>query len=147
MGVAEVIALLQWFNEAVMRPTAVVLDIAVRSVRALYFGFRAGAVEAGADVSLAFIISGFIVIGLLLGLLRISALAARKFRMKNPGPNTIFAGSVLFWLGCAVGIYFLGVTFYALAQPNLPLEIVGYLVGTAALYPAVGRVIRYVLGR
>lgn len=141
------IALLQWFNEAVLRPTAVLLDFAVRSVRALFFGFRAAAVEAGVNFSLSSIISGFIVTGLLLALLWISAQAGRRFRLKNPGPVAIWAGAVLFWLGCAIGIYFFGVTFYVLAQPNPSLEIVGFLVGTVVLYPAAGRGIRYVLGR
>lgn len=141
------IALLQWFNEAVLRPTAVVLDVAVRSVRALYFGFRAAIVAMGADLSVASIISGFIVTGLLLGLLWVSALAVRKFRVKSPTSNAILVGTVLFWLGCAIGVYFLGVTFYALSQPNLPLEVIGYLAGTTILYPIAGRLIRYVLGR
>lgn len=142
------IALLQWFNEAVLRPTAVVLNFAQRLVRALYFGFRAAAVEAGVNFSLSSIISGFIVAGLLLALLWISTMAVRKFRMKSPGPIAIHVGTALFWLGCAIGIYFLGVTFYVLAQsPNPPLELVGFLVGTVVLYPAVGLLIRYVLGR
>src|SRR6266699_4761298 len=104
--------LLQWFNEAILRPTAVVLDIAVRTPRALYFGFRAVAVEAGARLPLASMVSGFIVIGLLIGLLWIIASAARKFRMKNPSTAAIRVGAVLFWLGCFIGIYFIGLTFY-----------------------------------
>jgi hypothetical protein len=43
------IFLLQWFNEAILGPTAVVLDLAMRSLRALFFGFRAVAVEMGAE--------------------------------------------------------------------------------------------------
>jgi hypothetical protein len=58
------IALLQWFNEAILMPTAVELNVAARLVRAFYFGFRAGAVEAGASLTLSSIISGFIVTGL-----------------------------------------------------------------------------------
>jgi hypothetical protein len=139
--------LLRWFNEAILRPTAVVLDVAVRTVRGLYFGFRAAAVEAGAGLPLASIISGFIVIGLLLGLLWIIARAARKFRMKSPSPASIRLGTVLFWLGCAIGIYFLGLTFYILALPYPPLGLVGFSAGTAVLYPAAGRGIRYLLGR
>jgi hypothetical protein len=99
------IALLQWFNEAFLSPAAVVLDVAMRLVRALYFGFRAVGVEAGAGFTLSSILSGFIVTGLLLGLFWISALAVRKFRVKNPGPVVIWAGTILFWLGCAIGVY------------------------------------------
>jgi hypothetical protein len=118
-----------------------------RLVRALYFGFRAGAVEAGASFTLSSIISGFIVTLLLLVLLWIGALVGRKLRMKNPGPGALRAGTVIFWLGCAIGIYFLGVTFYLLAQsPGPSLELIGFLVGTVILYPAVGRGIRYLLG-
>ena len=141
------IILLQWFNEAVLRPTAVVLDLALRSVRGLYFGLRAGAVEVGADISLSSIISGFIVVALLLDLLWISALVISSFRIKSPGPVAIWAGAVLFWLGCAIGIDFLGLTFYVLMQPKPRWEILGYLVGTAVVYPAAGRGIQYVLGR
>jgi hypothetical protein len=142
------IALLQWFNEAILMPTAVVLNIAARLVRAFYFGFRAGAVEAGASLTLSSIISGFIVTGLLLALLWIGTRVVRRYRMKNPGPVAIRIGTVAFWLGCAIGIYFLGVTFYLLAQSsNPPSELLGFLVGTILLYPALGRLIRYVLGR
>lgn len=111
------------------------------------FGFRAAAVEAGAGLTLASIISGFIVTGLLLGLLWIIARAARKFRMKTPHPASIRAGAILFWLGCVIGIYFMGLTFYILALPNHPLDAVGFSAGTAVLYPAAGRAIRYLLGR
>lgn len=141
------IALLQWISEAMLRPTVVVLDVAVRSVRALYDGFDAVAVELGVDPSISSIISGYIVAGLLVALLWISTVIIRKFRIKNPGPNAILAGTVLFWLGCAIATYFLGVTFYVLAQSDVPLVIIGYLVGTVILYPAAGRLIRYVLGR
>jgi hypothetical protein len=146
-GVTAVITLLQWFNETVLRPPAVIVDVAIRSVRALYFGFRAGAVEAGADLSVASIISGFIVGGLLFALLWISALALRKFRIKTPGSAAILAGTVLFLIGCVLGMYFLGVTFYVLAQPDPPLSVLVLLVEAAILYPASGRIFRYVLGR
>jgi hypothetical protein len=140
------IALLQWFNEAVLRPTAVVLDVSVRTPRALYFGFRAAAVELGANPALASIISGFIVTGLILSLLWTIVRIARRLRNKSPGPASIRAGAILSWLGLAMGIYFLGVTFYIIAFPSIPFEVVGFSVGTAIFYPAAGRGIRYLLG-
>jgi hypothetical protein len=142
------IYLLQLFNAAVLRPTAVVLDVALRLPRALYFGFRAGAVEAGLDLVPASIMSGFAVAALLLALLWICRALARHTRIRNPGPIVTRLGNILFWLGCVVGVYFFGMFFFVLAQPgDRPAQLLGFIVGTAILWPAIGWLVGYLLGR
>ena len=141
------IYLFRWFNEAILRPTAIFLELLIRVPRALAGGFRAAIMEMGAPNSLASVISGFIVAGMLLGLLWLAVKAVRKFRMKSPSPKVLLAGTVLFWIGCTIGLYFLGLSFYVLAQPDMPGKVLYYLIGTAVFYPALGRLCRYILGR
>jgi hypothetical protein len=143
------IYLLQLFNEAVLRSTAIVLDVAVvRLPRALYFGFRAGAVEAGLDFTLASIISGFAVAGLVLVLLWLCRTLVRRIRIKNPGPLEMRLGNILFAVGCLMGIYFFGVLLFVVAQPiELSGRDLGFIAGTAFLWPAIGWLVGYLLGR
>jgi hypothetical protein len=143
------IYLLQLFNEAIIQPTAVVLDVAlVRSPRALYFGFRAGAVEAGLDPALASILSGFAVLGLVLVLLRVCRALIRRTRIKNPGPLAMRLGNISFAVGCLMGVYFFGVFLFIIAQPiELLVRMLGFIAGTAILWPAIGWLVGYLLGR
>lgn len=141
------IYLFRWFNEAVLGPTAIFLDLLIRVPRALAGGLRAAIMQMGAPNSLASVISGFIVAGLLLGLLWLAVKAVRKFRVKSPSQKVLLAGTALFWMGCVIGIYFSGLSFYALAQPDMSGELLYFLIGTAVFYPALGRLCRYILGR
>ncbi len=113
------IYLLQLFNEAVLRPTAVLLDVAVRLPRALYFGFRAGAVEAGLDRTPASIMAGFAVAGVVLAFLWVCRALVRRTRIRHPGPLTMRLGNILFWIGCLMGVYFFGVFLFIIAQLSL----------------------------
>lgn len=99
--------LAQSFNEATLRPAAVLLDVLLlRLPRALYFGFRAAVVEAtGASAELASIVSGFLAAAVLLLLFLICRTVARRLRLKNHGFIAARAGAVLFWFGVAIGIY------------------------------------------
>jgi hypothetical protein len=56
-------------------------------------------------------------------------------------------GTVTFWVGCAIGVYFLCLTFYVLGQSDIPGKVLYFFAGTAAFYPALGRLIRFILGR
>jgi hypothetical protein len=143
------IYLLQLFNEAIMRPTAVVLDVAfVRLPRALYFGFRAGAVEAGLDITLASIMSGFVVFGFVLALLWGCRALVRRTRIKNPGPLAMRLGNISFAVGCLMGVYFFGVFLFIIAQPiELSVRMLGFIAGTAILWPAIGWLVGHLLGR
>jgi hypothetical protein len=142
-----VIYLFQLFNEAVLRPTAVILDLFIRVPLALYSGFRAAIGAMGASNVLASVIAGFIVSGILVGLVWLAAMAIQKVRMKNPSQRTLTIGTVIFWIGCAIGVYFLGLMFYAAGQPDMPGKLLYFMGGTAVFYPALGRLIRYILGR
>ena len=139
--------LLQLFNQALLSATAPVLDLVARSVRALFFGLRAGAVEAGAGLPVASVISGFIVMGLIAAVLWVCARAAAKLRIKNPNHTATVIGRVAFWAGAVIGVYCAALLFYVLPQPDMPAQLYALLAGTTALYPIVGWVIRYVLGR
>lgn len=139
--------LLQMFNEAVLRPSAVVVDVAIRLPRALYFGIRAGAVEAGLDYVVASIISGFAVAALMLALVWICRALARRVRIETPGPLVRRFGNILFWFGCAVGIYFFGTFFFVLAQPGDQSRVLEFIGGTALLWPSIGWLAGYLLGR
>jgi hypothetical protein len=143
------IYLLQLFNEAVLRSTAAVLDVAIlRLPRALYFGFRAGAVEAGLDFTLASIISGFAVAGLVLALLWLCRVLVRRTRIKNPGPLALWLGNILFAVGCLMGVYFFGVFLFIIAQaPELSARDLGFIAGTSILWPAIGWLVGHLLGR
>jgi hypothetical protein len=142
------IYLVQLFNEEVLRPSAVVVDVAMRTPRALYFGFRAGAAEAGLNLVPASIFSGFAVAVLMLALLWIFRALARRARIKNPGPIATWLGNILFWFGCAVGVYFFGMLFFVLALPdNRPSQLLWFVGGTAILWPAGGWLAGYLLGR
>jgi len=136
----------EWLNEAGLRTMAVVLGLALRLVRGVFFGFRDDAVGTDGDMPLSSIISGLIVAAVLLALLWTGARELRGFRMNSPGAVAVWAGAVLLWLGCAIGLYFWGLTFHVLALPDRPSKIVGCLVGTAGLHPAAGRGIRFMLG-
>lgn len=141
------IAIFQSFNETTLRPAAVAFDIAARTVRALYFGFRAGVAQTGISVPASSVISGFIVSGLLFTLLWLGAVAIRRLRLKSPSAASLWVGTILFWIGCAAGIYFLGIAFYILAIPDVPLSAFGVIAGTAISSVAIGRLARYTLGR
>ena len=143
----ELLYVWRYFNEVTMRSAVIVLDIAVRLPRALYAGFRAVVVGLGAPLPVASVISGLIVGGLLLALLWFTAFVVRRVRIKNPSAAALWAGRVIFWLGVAVGIYFVGLALYITGLPNAPSEAVNVSVAAAILYPLVGRGIRYVLGR
>jgi hypothetical protein len=140
--------ILQLFNEAVLRPTAVVIDVALRLPRALYFGFRAGAVEAGLDLALASILSGFAVAVLVLALAGLCRALARRARIRDPGPIAIQLGNVSLWIGRLMGVYFFGVFLFVIAQPpELSSRALGFIAGAAVLWPAIGWFIGYLLGR
>jgi hypothetical protein len=148
-GRPMLIYLLRLFNEAVLTSTGVVLDVAVlRLPRALYFGFRVGAVEAGLDPTLASIVSGFAVAGVVLALLWLCRALIRRTRIKDPGPLAMRLGNILFAVGCLMGVYFFGVFLFVIAQPfELSARDLGFIAGTAFLWPAIGWLVRYLLGR
>ena len=142
----------EWFNEAVLRPTAVVFAFGMQVARALYYGLRAGAAAAGADPLFSSVIAGLILTAVLAGLIWLVVWIARKFRVKEPGLFAIWTGTILFWLGYAMGFYFFGLAVYLYMATQLDgspsgSRLVGFLTGTAILYPALGRGIRYMLGR
>jgi hypothetical protein len=142
------IYLLQLFNEAVLRPTAVVLDVAVRLPRALYFGFRAGAVNTGLDRTPASILAGFAVVGVVLAILWMCRAVARRIQIRNPGPLALRLGNVVFWIGCLMGVYFFGVFLFIIAQPiELPARDLGFIAGTAIVWPVLGWLVGHLLGR
>jgi hypothetical protein len=143
----NVILLFQLLSEAILKETAIVIDSAIRLPRALYSGLRWGMALVGASNSVASVISGYIVTGILLGLLWLAANAIHKYRIRNPGQIAIPAGNVSFWIGAAMGVYFLELTFYSLPRPNLSDRELYLLAGTTIFYPALGRLIRYGLGR
>jgi hypothetical protein len=147
LGGPTVFYLFQLFNEAVLRPTSVILDLLIRLPRALYGGFRGAIIAMGAADATASVIAGFIVAGILLGLIWLIATSIRKFRMKSPGRKTLLIGTVVFWIGCVIGVYFLGLTFYVLGLPNMSSKTLYFVAGPAVFYPALGWLIRYVLGR
>lgn len=120
-----------------------ILDFLVR----LYQGFRAASVEAGSNTGSASVISGFIVAGLLLGLLVWVAKAAHKSHAKARSPRAIQIGTVVFWFGCALGVYLFGMTFWLLGQPDMSWILVAPVAWAAVMYPALGRLVRYTLGR
>lgn len=142
-----VIDLFQLFNEAVLRPTAVVLDLLVRVPRALFGGFRAAIIALGAADTIASIAAGFIVTGILIGLFWFLATSIRKLRIISPSRTTLLIGTASLWIGCTIGVYFLGLTFYVLGQPDVPGKLLYFVAGTAVFYPALGVLVRYVLGR
>ena len=140
----------QQFNEIILRPSAIILDIAVRTVRALFAGGQAALAEL-TKADILFLLIGVIVIAsILLALAALLRWVIHALRVKEPGPFAVWVGSTLFWLGCVIGAYFLGLTVYAAsffdgsagAQGAL-----GFMVGTAVLWPAIGWGFRYMLGR
>jgi hypothetical protein len=79
---------------------------------------------------------------------------ARKFRVKTPGPIVVRVGTALYWIGCALGVYFLGLAVYLTAEAartsdysRVALSVIGYTIWTAFLCWFIGRGIRYMLGR
>jgi hypothetical protein len=143
----NVILLFQLLGEAILRETAAAIDFAIRLPRGLYSGLRWGMASVGLSNSIASIISGYIVTGMLLGLLWLAANTIHKYRIKNPGKIAILAGNLSFWIGTAIGVYFLGLIFYSLPRPTLSDRELYSLAGTTVFYPALGRLIRYLLGR
>jgi hypothetical protein len=143
---ANVLILFQMLGELVSRETAFILDFAVRLPRGLYGGLRWGLASAGASTSIASVTSGYIVTGLFLGLVWLVASAIRKYRIRSPGPIGLLAGKILFWLGIAMGAYFLGLAFAELPRRTLSDQDLYLLAGTAVFYPALGGVVRYLLG-
>ena len=144
---ANLIVLFQSLSEALLRLATVVLDLAIRLPRGLYSGLRWGMDLVGASNSVASVISGYVVTGLLLALLWLIANTIRQFRIKNRGQTAIFVGNLSFWIGAAIGIYFLGLIFHTLPRQTLSDRELYLLAGTAVLYPALGCLIQYVLGR
>jgi hypothetical protein len=135
------------FPDGLLGPTSVILDLLIRLPRALYGGFRGAIIAMGAADATASIIPGFIVAEILPGLFWFLATSIRKFRMKSPGRKTLLIGTVAFWIGCVFGVYFLGQTFYVLGLPNMSDKTLYFVAGTAVFYPALGWLVRYVLGR
>jgi hypothetical protein len=139
--------LFQLINEAILGPTAIILDLLIRIPRALYGGFRAAIIAMGTGDSIASVIAGFIVVGIVLGLFWLITILVKKIRVKSPSHTTLRIGAIAFGAGCAIGLYFLGLTFYVIGQSNVSGKLLYFVAGTAAFYPALGRLIRYVLGR
>lgn len=84
---------------------------------------------------------------LMLALLWICSALARRTRIRDPGPIITRLGNILFWFGCVVGVYFFGMFFFVLAQPgDRPPQLLGFIVGTAILWPAIGWLVRHLLG-
>jgi hypothetical protein len=79
-----VIYLFQLFNEAILRPTAVILDLLIRVPLGLYGGFRAAILAMGAANALASVIAGLIVTGILVGTFWLFATLIHKFWIKKP---------------------------------------------------------------
>jgi hypothetical protein len=134
------------FNEGILRPTAVILDLIIRLPRALFGGFHAALIATGASDSVASIVAGFIVAAILVGLIWGAARLIQKIRLKSPSPPALMIGRIAFWAGCAIGIYFLGLTFDVLGQPTVSANVIYFVGGTAAFYPALGWIARYALG-
>jgi hypothetical protein len=143
----NVIFLFQLISEAILRETAVVIDFAVRLPRSVYSGLRWGIASVGLSNSIASVISGYIVTGMLLGLLWLAANTIHKYRRNSAGKIAILAGNIAFWIGVGMGVYFLGLIFYSLPRPNFSDRELYLLAGTTVLYPALGRLIQYLLGR
>ena len=141
------IYLFRLFNEAILRPTAVILDLLIRIPRALFGGFRAALIAMGAPDALASVLAGFIVSAIIVGLVWGATRLVQKIRLRNPSERSLMIGRVIFWVGCAIGVYFLALTFYALGQPDVSGNVIYLIGGAAVLYPALGWLVRYVLGR
>ena len=93
----------------------------------------------GAVVGLVFASVAALVVGI-----------AQRFRLKNPGPVAIWAGRIIFWLGCTFAVVtFLAAVAYPLYEggglPPFRFLIMGF--GGALCYAALARGIQYMLGR
>ena len=83
--------------------------------------------------------SGFVVLGFVLALLWGCRALVRRTRIKNPGPLAMRLGNILFAIGCLMGVYFFGVLLFVAAQPiELSARALGFIAGTAILWPATG---------
>jgi hypothetical protein len=140
--------LFQTFNELTLKPAAVVLDVIIFKLpRALYFGFRAGLVEAGLNFRTAGILSFCLVSIVLFLVVWLSRSLLRYFRAREPSLIAIRTGAALFWIGCGVGLYYVCLLVYFHADPSAPWAIIGWFGGAALFYPALGRICQYALGR
>ena len=94
----------QLFNEIILRPTAIVLDLILRVPLGLDSGFRAALFEIGMSNAIASVIAGFVVVGVVLGLIWVGSIVVRKIRLKNAGKRLLLAGTIVFWIGSAIGL-------------------------------------------
>ena len=141
------IYIFQLFNELILRPTAIVLDLILRVPLGLDAGFRAAIIEMGVSNAIASVIAGFIVVGIVLGLIWLGSIGVRKSRLKNAGQTLLWVGTIAFWIGSAIGLYFLAIGFYMLSLPDASGRLLYFVFGTALFYPAIGRLVQYLLGR
>jgi len=85
------------------------------------------------------------------GLLWLVSKAAQKYRLKNPGPMAIWTGRIVYWLGFALAIYCAGLeiflAFKAKSYDPATVRLLGDGVFAIYFYWAIGRSIKYLLGR
>jgi hypothetical protein len=99
------------------------------------------------------IIRGVFVGVILAGLAWLIARGAQRFRVKSPGPMAAWAGRIVYWIGCALGLYSLGLAIYATIyavktdKGLVAIQAISLLISIAISYWGIGRVIRYMLGR
>jgi len=95
------------------------------------------------------IIAGVLIGTLFAGFLRLIGFRARRIRVNNPKPWMRWTGSFIYWIGCALGVYLLGLTLYMASQyDGTPSSVsaTSLILGAAVFWWAMGWVIRYLLG-
>ena len=100
--------------------------------------------RGGCQLFFLSLFSALVVTAALAGVALLLVRAAQKFRLKNPGPRAVWWGRFLLWFGCLTGLNFLILTIYLANRASSVL--IGYALGTAILYPALGWFARYMLG-
>lgn len=94
-------------------------------------------------------LSGLIAGILCAGILILLISAARKYRVKNPTPLLIWIGKIAHWLGWALALYVTWLILYRAAHLGFVggMRAFGNLLPSVVFYLALGRGIRYMLGR
>jgi hypothetical protein len=92
----------------------------------------------------SYLLAGFIMGWVLVGLLCVVAWLARKFREKTPR-FALWVGNIFLALSSAAAVFCVGSAVYA-AYEGASLQLVGQLVGIGVFYLVVGCGVRCALG-